>query len=87
MYIPCSLSFLQSDNVLESYHGLPESCEETTYEYAYSIENDSDKTGYIKPSQLNTQQCEYVTIADPLPTSNDNINEDHNDEYLELSTK
>lgn len=45
----------------------------------------TDATGYVKPSQLNTSQCEYFTITDPIPTSSNY--EDHSNDgkgYLEL---
>ena len=76
---------LQSDAILQNYD-LPEYNQETTYEYAYSTEKDTDATGYVKPSQLNTSQCEYFTITDSLPTSSNY--EDHSNDgkgYLELS--
>ncbi|XP_065887140.1 receptor tyrosine-protein kinase erbB-2-like isoform X4 [Dysidea avara] len=84
---PTKYVFTVSDAVLQNYD-LPESSQETTYEYAYSTENDVDTTGYIKPSQLNTAQCQYDTIGDPIPTNSNN--EDHSNdvkEYLELNIK
>jgi len=65
------LVFYCLSRVIKYY--LPESSEETTYEYAYSIENDVDTTGYVKPSHLNTAQCQFATNRDTImPTGSHN---------------
>ena len=64
---------------MKSYADLPDSSEESHYEYAYSHQ-ETDATGYLNPSMLNTDVEKYATIRD----EDVNIDNEYNTQYLAL---
>ena len=64
---------------MKSYADLPASSEKSHYEYAYSHQ-ETDATGYLNPSMLNTDVEKYATIRD----EDVNIDNEDNTQYLEL---
>ena len=64
---------------MKSYADLPASSEKSHYEYAYSHQ-ETDDTGYLNPSILNTDVPKYETIQD----EDVNIDNEDNTQYLEL---
>ena len=67
---------------MENYSSLPANSEESHYEYAYSHQ-ESDATGYLNPSALNTDDVKYETIKDcNVPATVDDVD---NTNYLKLT--
>ena len=64
---------------MKSYADLPDSSEESHYEYAYSHQ-ETDAAGYLNPSILNTDVLKYETIRDV----DVKIDNEDNTKYLTL---
>ena len=64
---------------MKSYADLPDSSEESHYEYPFP-HYETDTTGYLNPSILNTDVPKYATIRD----EDVNIYNEDNTQYLAL---
>jgi len=73
---------------LQNYSSLPANSQENShYEYAYSHQ-ETDATGYLNPSVLNTDDAKYETIKDiDVAISNMNVSDNLDSTYyLDLNT-
>ena len=69
---------------MENYSSLPANSEESHYEYPFSHQ-ESDATGYLNPSALNSDDANCATIKDYDIPAAVNFDDVVSTNYLELT--